>query len=179
MNALQDIQNAAQTIVEQLAERQVNQIKQLQAQFNEWNGRPSIDSDRVYEYVYRTYIKKWNQATGKFESVTEIPGRMEIYKTISGNKTYKSIYNDIMLQYRNWEVPFKSLFISQNLVKLNRALAKHLNEQQTATNIKVTVGGDGAEVMADVDGKRFVTFGVLCGGENVQRLHYRYRSSLK
>jgi hypothetical protein len=178
MNALQDIQNAAQIIVEQLADRQVNQIKQLQAQFNEWNGRPSINSDRVYEYVYRTYIKKWNQVTGKYEPVTEVPGEWDIYKTISKDKVYKSICNDIMLQYREWETPFKSLFISQNLIKLNRALAKHLNQQQTATNIKVTVGGDGAEVEADVDGKRFVGFGVLCGGD-VQRLHYRYRSSLK
>jgi hypothetical protein len=178
MNALQDIQNAAQIIVEQLADRQVNQIKQLQAQFNEWNGRPSINSDRVYEYVYRTYIKKWNQVTGQYEPVTEVPGEWDIYKTISRNKIYKSICNDIMLQYRAWEAPFKSLFISQNLIKLNRALAKHLNQQQTAANIKVTVGGDGAEVEADVDGKRFVGFGVLCGGD-VQRLHYRYRSSLK
>lgn len=48
----------------------------------------------------------------------------------------------------------------------------------SASNIKVTIGNDGAEVMAEVDGKQFVTFGVLCGG-NIQRLHYRYRSSLK
>ena len=47
-----------------------------------------------------------------------------------------------------------------------------------SSDIKVSVGGDGAEVIAIVDGKVFRTFGTLCGGY-VQCLHYRYRSSLK
>jgi hypothetical protein len=64
------------------------------------------------------------------------------------------------------------------MVKLNRALAKHIDDNMTASNIRVNIGGDGAEVLADVDGKLFKTFGTLCGGW-VQCLHYRYRSSLK
>jgi hypothetical protein len=64
------------------------------------------------------------------------------------------------------------------MVKLNRALAKHLNDDMSASDIKVRVGGDGAEVIAIVDDKLFRTFGTLCGGY-VQCLHYRYRSSLK
>jgi len=63
-------------------------------------------------------------------------------------------------------------------MKLNRALAKHIHDNMTAGNIKVRVGGDGAEVTATVDDKFFKTFGTLCGGY-VQCYHYRYRSSLK
>ena len=48
----------------------------------------------------------------------------------------------------------------------------------TAEDIRINIGGDGAEVTANVDNKLFRTFGTLCGGY-IQCLHYRYRSSLK
>jgi len=48
----------------------------------------------------------------------------------------------------------------------------------SATDIEINISRVGAEVKANVDGKKFVTFGSLCGGE-IQCLHYRYRSSLK
>ena len=180
MNALQDIQNAAQTIVEQLAERQVNQLKHLHSRFNEWNGGSNIlNSDRVYEFVYLDTIYNYNIETKQFELVTEVPeNKWNVYKVIRQDKNRIQMYNDIMMQYGEWEAKFTSLFISQNMVKLNRALSKHVNDEMTATNISVNVGQDGAEVSAVVDGKQFVTFGVLCGGD-IQRLHYRYRSSLK
>lgn len=180
MNALQDIQNAAQTIIEQLAERQVNQLKHLRSRFNEWNGGSNIlNSDRVYEFVYLNTIYNYNTETKQFELVTEVPeDKQRVYRVISRDKNKNQMYNDIMMQYGEWEAKFTALFIAQNIKKLNRALAKHINEEMTATNISVNVGRDGAEVVADVDGKQFVTFGVLCGGD-IQRLHYRYRSSLK
>ena len=180
MNALQDIQNAAQTIVEQLAERQVNQLKHLHSKFNEWNGGPNVlCSDKVYEFVYLNTIYNYNTESKQFEPATKVPeDKWHVYKVIRQDKNRIQMYNDIMMQYGEWEAKFTSLFIAQNMVKLNRALAKHINEEMTATNISVNVGQDGAEVRADVDGKQFLTFGVLCGGD-IQRLHYRYRSSLK
>jgi hypothetical protein len=39
------------------------------------------------------------------------------------------------------------------MAKLNRALAKHLTNDMSASDIKVNVGGDGAEVTAIVDDK--------------------------
>lgn len=178
MNALQDIQNAAQTIVEQLAERQINQLKQLRSKFNEWNGG-WLCSDKVYEFVYLNTVYNYNTETKQHEPVTKVPeDKWHMYKVIRQDKNRIQMYNDIMNQHREWEAKFTALFIAQNMVKLNRALAKHINDEMTATNISVNVGQDGAEVVADVDGKRFVTFGILCGGD-VQRLHYRYRSSLK
>lgn len=180
MNALTDITNQAKQIVEQLAERQVNQLKQLRSKFNEWNGGPNIlCSDKVDEFIYLNTVYNYNAETKQHEPVTKVPeDKWHVYKVIRQDKNRIQMYNDIMMQYGEWEERFKTMFIAQNMVKLNRALAKHVTEEMTATNISVNVGNDGAEVVADVDGKRFVTYGTLCGGD-VQRLHYRYRSSLK
>ena len=86
--------------------------------------------------------------------------------------------SEIRLMAQGKEFRYREDFISANMMKLNRALAKHLNNDMTAKDIRVNVGGDGAEVLANVDGKLFKTFGTLCGGW-VQCYHYRYRSSLK
>jgi hypothetical protein len=48
----------------------------------------------------------------------------------------------------------------------------------SASDIKINVGGDGAEVTARIGDMLFRTFGTLCGGY-IQCYHYRYRSSLK
>ena len=74
MNALTDITNQAKQIVEQLAERQVNQLKQLRSKFNEWNGGPNIlCSDKVYEFVYLNTIYNYNIESKQFEPVTKVP----------------------------------------------------------------------------------------------------------
>ena len=86
--------------------------------------------------------------------------------------------NEIRLMVQGQEERYRESFIGANMMKLNRALAKHINDNMSASNIRVSVGGDGAEVLANVDGKLFKTFGTLCGGW-VQCYHYRYRSSLK
>jgi hypothetical protein len=79
----------------------------------------------------------------------------------------------------NWEVKYRELFVAANMVKLNRALGKYINNEMYAQDINVTTGGDGAEVTATINGMfKFKTFGTLCGG-NIQCYHYRYRSSLK
>jgi hypothetical protein len=72
-------------------------------------------------------------------------------------------------------INYRKQFIDANMFKLNRALAKFLTDDMTAENIKINVGGDGAEVTAIVDGMKFKTFGTLCGGY-IQTYHYRYRS---
>jgi hypothetical protein len=88
------------------------------------------------------------------------------------------VYELRLLLSPSWEARYREDFIGQNMAKLNRALAKHIDDNMSASDIKVNIGGDGAEVIAIVDGKVFRTFGTLCGGW-VQCLHYRYRSSLK
>jgi hypothetical protein len=145
-----------------------------------YNGEQSINEyDSAHKYVYMTQYKSWNHELQKYELPTNYPTDYRGKREMSYNKDLMFVVYELQLQQRsNWEARYLEDFIAQNMVKLNRALAKHLTDDMTASNIKVNIGGDGAEVLADVDGKLFKTFGTLCGGY-VQCLHYRYRSSLK
>ena len=191
MNALNEIQNEAKVIVEQLADRQINKMKESYNQFLEWM---SVDGNEVrsgysnqvdmyqsaHKYIYMTQFKTYNRELNQYELPVTYPsdyrGRQEM-----------SYYKNLMLQVMelrfqitgNWEARYREDFIGQNMAKLNRALAKDITNDMLAQDIKVSVGGDGAEVTAIINQtKRFKTFGTLCGGD-IQCLHYRYRSSLK
>jgi len=190
MKALQNIQNEARIIVEQLAEREVNRLKGNYNSFEVWmavEGNPIMSSYRnevdvhssVAKYVYMTQYKSYNHELGKFVLPNEYPSEYREQREMFYNNECANAVSELrLLSSPTWEARYREDFIAQNMVKLNRALAKHIDDNMTASNIRVDVGGDGAEVLADVDGKLFKTFGTLCGGW-VQCLHYRYRSSLK
>jgi hypothetical protein len=192
MKALQNIQSEAKQIVEQLAHRQIEGMKQKYQQFQEWvaiDGNPlmsrSYNGDQVNEYnsahkyIYMTQYKNWNYELKQYELPAHYPTEHSLQREMDYDKGLSFMVYELRLQVRqNWEVNYREDFIAQNMVKLNRALAKHLTDEMTAEDIKVNIGGDGAEVTAIVDNKLFKTFGTLCGGY-VQCLHYRYRSSLK
>jgi hypothetical protein len=82
-------------------------------------------------------------------------------------------------QYRERNLErMEDSFRAANTSKLNRALAKHITNEMEATEIVVTTGDVGCEVLAIIDGdKLFKTKGKLCGG-HVQCYHFRYFSSL-
>ncbi len=190
MNALQNIQNEARIIVEQLAEREINRLKGNYNLFEVWmagEGNPVIgkyDSkvdvySSVEKYVYMTQYKSWNHELGKYELPSGFPNNYRAIRNMYYDKSLANMVYELRLLFSSsWEARYREDFIAQNMAKLNRALAKHLTDNMTASDIKVNIGGDGAEVIAIVDGKVFRTFGTLCGGW-VQCLHYRYRSSLK
>jgi len=192
MKALQNIQSEAKQIVEQLAHRQIEGMKQKYQQFQEWvaiDGNPlmsrSYNGDQVNEYnsahkyVYMTQYKNWNSELKQYGLPAHYPTEYSLQREMDYDKELVFMVYELRLQVsRNWEASYREDFIAQNMVKLNRALAKHLTDEMTAEDIKVNIGGDGAEVTAIVDNKLFKTFGTLCGGF-VQCLHYRYRSSLK
>lgn len=190
MKALENIQNEAKQIVEQLADRQINNMKERYNKFLEWmniEGNVIIANytDRVdmyqtaHKYIFMTQYKKWNHGLNKYELPVAYPSDYRGRNEMSYNKELMFQVFELRLQIQgNWEARYREDFIGQNMVKLNRALGKHIHDNMTASDIKVNVGGDGAEVTAIVDGKLFKTFGTLCGGW-VQCLHYRYRSSLK
>jgi hypothetical protein len=135
--------------------------------------------DSAHKYVYMTMFKRYNHELQGFYLPTHYPSDHKGQREMSYHKDLLYVVYELQLQIRNnWESAYREDFIAQNMAKLNRALAKHLNDEMSASDIKVNVGGDGAEVTAIVDGKIFRTFGTLCGGY-VQCLHYRYRSSLK
>jgi hypothetical protein len=190
MKALENIQNEAKQIVEQLADRQINNMKERYNQFQEWmkiEGNAIVDNFRnridmyqsAHKYIFMTQYKQYNRELGQFELPVAYPSDYSGQSGMNYNKDLMFQVYELRLQTReSWENNYREDFIDQNMVKLNRALAKHINDEMTAKDIRVKVGGDGAEVLADVDGKLFKTFGTLCGGY-IQCLHYRYRSSLK
>ena len=192
MKALQNIQSEAKQIVEQLADRQIMDMKEKFKQFHEWSaieGNPvivkSYNGDQVNEYnsahkyIYMTQYKNWNYELKQYEFPTHYPTEHSLQREMDYDKGLSFMVYELRLQVRqNWEVNYREDFIAQNMAKLNRALAKHLTDEMTEEDIKVNIGGDGAEVTANVDNKLFRTFGTLCGGY-IQCLHYRYRSSLK
>jgi hypothetical protein len=192
MKALQNIQSEAKQIVEQLADRQITDMKEKFKQFQEWSdieGNPviikSYNGDQVnkydsaHKYIYMTQYKNWNYELKQYEFPTHYPTEHSLQREMDYDKGLSFMVYELRLQVRqNWEANYREDFIAQNMAKLNRALAKHLTDEMTAENIRINIGGDGAEVTANVDNKLFRTFGTLCGGY-IQCLHYRYRSSLK
>jgi len=193
MKALQNIQYEAQQIVLELADRQINGMK---AKYNEFQNWMSIENNPVVEkryngevvvneynsahkYVYMTMFKRWNHELQQYELPVSYPSDYKGQREMSYSKDLLYVVYELQLQLRSgWEARYREDFIAQNMAKLNRALAKHIDDNMSASDIKVNIGGDGAEVTAIVDDKLFRTFGTLCGGY-VQCLHYRYRSSLK
>ena len=192
MKALQNIQSEAKQIVEQLAYRQITDMKEKFKQFQEWSdieGNPviikSYNGDQVnkydsaHKYIYMTQYKNWNYELKQYEFPTHYPTEYSLQREMDYDKGLSFMVYELRLQVRqNWEANYREDFVAQNMAKLNRALAKHLTDEMTAENIRINIGGDGAEVTANVDNKLFRTFGTLCGGY-IQCLHYRYRSSLK
>ena len=159
MNALKDIKKQAEVIVDDLASREINRI--------EGNS-----------IAFETYLT----ANPDFIIYSDWSGDKQIGKTVRkyNSETSGSIdlYEYFMTQRKNWKDTFTVDFKGANMMKLNRALAKHISDDMTASDIKVNIAGDGAEVRANVDDKYFRTFATICGGY-IQCLHYRYRSSLK
>ena len=193
MKALQNIQNEAQQIVLELADRQINGMKAKYNEFQKWmslennpvvseryNGEQVVNEyDSAHKYVYMTMFKRYNHELQQYELPTSYPSDYKGQREMAYSKDLLYVVYELQLQQRSgWEARYREDFIGQNMAKLNRALAKHIDDNMSASDIKVNIGGDGAEVIAIVDGKVFRTFGTLCGGY-VQCLHYRYRSSLK
>jgi hypothetical protein len=192
MNALINIQLEAQVIVEQLADRQISEMKQRYNEFQTWiqiannpvmRGYYEDDSineyESIFKYIYMTQNKQYDRELEQYVLPTVYPTDRQLLRAMTRDKDMMNQVMELREQTRtNWEVRYREQFIAGNMVKLNRALAKHLTDDMTASNINVRVGNDGAEVTAIVDNMVFRTFGTLCGGY-IQCYHYRYRSSLK
>ena len=190
MNALENIKDKAEIIVNDLADREIARMKDNYNEFDKWlavEGNPIMDSynnskinayESIEKYLYMTQCDKWDPELKQYVYPTTYTGSFEERRKLRTREIQTLAYELQTMLRNNWEGHYREQFVNNNMAKLNRALAKHLTSDMTASNIKVNVGGDGAEVTAIVDGKLFKTFGTLCGGY-IQCLHYRYRSSLK
>jgi hypothetical protein len=191
MNALDNIQNEAGVIVEQLADRQIADMKRLDDAFQQWlaiDGNAIVGRlggqidlyNSTYKYIYMTHFRVYNRDTCIYERPTTYNNTYEERNAMGYDKALMYMVNDLRTMMSSyWEVKYRELFVAANMVKLNRALGKYITNEMHASEINVTTGGDGAEVIAVINGmQRFKAFGTLCGGD-VQCYHYRYRSSLK
>lgn len=190
MNALENIQNEAKVIVEQLTDRQINGMKERYNEFLKWmgiGGNALVNNygggvdiyQSPHKYIYMTQFKKWNRELNQYELPIAYSSDYRGKREMDYNKDLAFQVYELRLQIsEKWEDRYREDFTNANMAKLNRALAKHLTNDMTAKDIRVNVGGDGAEVIANVGDKLFKTFGTLCGGY-IQCYHYRYRSSLK
>jgi hypothetical protein len=191
MNALDNIQNEAGVIVDQLADRQIADMKRLDDAFQQWlaiDGNAIVGRlggqidlyNSTYKYIYMTHFRVYNLETGKYERPTTYNNTYEERSAMGYSKDLMYMVNDLRTMISSyWEVKYRELFVAANMVKLNRALGKYISNTMYAQDINVTMGGDGAEVTAIINGMfRFKAFGTLCGGD-IQCYHYRYRSSLK
>jgi len=191
MNALVNIENEARVIVEKLADKEINRMKNMYGEFENWmviDGNPlatryhddKIDQyGSVEKYVYMTQYNQWDRELKQYVLPSVFPDTYRERQQMYYNKSLANMVGELRLMMgKDWDVKYREEFVGANMAKLNRALAKHLTNDMTAKDIRVNVGGDGAEVIANVDDKLFKTFGTLCGGY-IQCYHYRYRSSLK
>jgi hypothetical protein len=182
MNALNNIQAKAIHLVDELANIQINNMKSewdgLWGWINEGNGVIDRFSgkfslfDSIRKYLYDV---KYITSNGKEEF-----SMSNWRKVLSWNK-YLAYQQDQLLTMSRplWEQKYRKDYILTQTKKLNKALAKHLNNDMTATNIMVDVGLAGAEVTATIDKTHiFRTSATLCGGD-IQCLHYRYYSKMK
>ena len=177
MNAKIDITEAASLMVQDLAQKQVDEMKIQNSEYQAWLA---LDGGVTMYGSFSKYA-----SINKFIYMVKSPSNPTIYlrdvahKVISINKKLGYLQSNLTAQIHDgWENKFISDIISANTWKLKKSLAQHLNDNMSATDIEINISRVGAEVKANVDGKKFVTFGSLCGGE-IQCLHYRYRSSLK
>tara|TARA_B110000503_G_C6915942_1_gene316638 strand:- start:24 stop:599 length:576 start_codon:yes stop_codon:yes gene_type:complete len=191
MNALQNITDEARVLVTNLWEQELAKLNSMNIGYNTWmsiGGNPIMNQysssgevdnySSISKYVYMTIYRSYDRELGAYVTPTTFDAGAA-RRAFNSNKELSYYTQTLRMMLRDkWEVGYGEDFIASNMYKLERALAKHLNNDMSATNINVSRGCDGAEVTADVDGMRFKTFGTLCGGY-IQCLHYRYRSSLK
>ena len=177
MNAKAIITDVASEMVKNLAQTQVEEMKIQNAEYQAWLA---LDGGVTMYGSFSTHA-----SINKFIYMVKSPSNPTIYlrdvahKVIFENKKLSYLQSNLTTQIHNgWEDKYISDIVSTNTWKLKKSLAQHLDNTMSATDIEINISRVGAEVKANVDGKKFVTFGSLCGGE-IQCLHYRYRSSLK
>ena len=157
MNALNETQNEAKVIVDQLADRQINEMKELNSEFTSWleiegnaimGWRFEIDKFRsATKFVYMNYHRVYNRETCVYEKPKSFSYNSDEVSAISYNRTLTKMVEDLRIMITsNWEVKYREWFIAGNMVKLNRALAKDITNEMYVQDIQVSVGGDGAEV---------------------------------
>lgn len=187
MKGLDKIQKEAKILVDTLWELELESITVMCDKFiaTGLNLEPQYFYDSLDKYMF-SFCSVWDNDSNEYVTPN--------WNDYSDNKRYEMMNGHtqiertrqilINLMAREGQYKERNLermedsFRAANTSKLNRALAKHITNEMEATEIVVTTGDVGCEVLAIIDGdKLFKTKGKLCGG-HVQCYHFRYFSSL-
>ena len=187
MKGLDKIQKEAKILVDTLWELELESITVMCDKFiaTGLNLEPQYFYDSLDKYMF-SLCSVWDNdskeyVTPRWNDYSD----QQSYEMMRGNTSVERTRNVILQllaregQYRERNLErMEDSFRAANTSKLNRALAKHITNDMTATEIVVTTGNVGCEVLAIIDGdKLFKTNGKLCGGY-IQTYHYRYFSSI-
>lgn len=187
MKGLDKIQKEAKILVDTLWELELESINVMCDKFiaTGLNLEPQYFYDSLDKHMF-SFCSVWDNDSNEYVTPN--------WNDYSDNKRYEMMNGHtqiertrqilINLMAREGQYKERNLermedsFRAANTSKLNRALAKHITNEMEATEIVVTTGDVGCEVLAIIDGdKLFKTKGKLCGGY-IQTYHYRYFSSL-
>ena len=187
MKGLDKIQKEAKILVDTLWELELESITVMCDKFiaTGLNLEPQYFYDSLDKYMF-SFCSVWDNDSNEYVTPN--------WNDYSDNKRYEMMNGHTQIertrqiiislmaregQYRERNLErMEDSFRAANTSKLNRALAKHITNEMEATEIVVTTGNVGCEVLAIIDGdKVFKTKGKLCGGY-IQTYHYRYFSSL-
>ena len=187
MKGLDKIQKEANILVDTLWELELKSITAMCDKFisTGLNLEPEYFYDSLDKYMF-SFCSVWDNDSKKYVTPSwNDYSDNKRYEMMSGHtqiERERQIIINLMAregQYRERNLErMEDSFRAANTSKLNRALAKHITNEMEATEIVVTTGVNGCEVLAIIDGdKAFKTKGKLCGGF-IQTYHYRYFSSL-
>ena len=187
MKGLDKIQKEAKVLVDTLWELELDSITVMCDKFiaTGLNLEPQYFYDSLDKYMF-SFCSVWDNDSNEYVTPNwNDYSDNKRYEMMSGHtqieRTRQIIINLMARegQYRERNLErMEDSFRAANTSKLNRALAKHITNEMEATEIVVTTGNVGCEVLAIIDGdKLFKTKGKLCGGY-IQTYHYRYFSSL-
>ena len=187
MKGLDKIQKEAKILVDTLWELELESINVMCDKFiaTGLNLEPQYFYDSLDKYMF-SFCSVWDNDSNEYVTPN--------WNDYSDNKRYEMMNGHTQIertrqiiislmaregQYRERNLErMEDSFRAANTSKLNRALSKHITNEMEATEIVVTTGNVGCEVLAIIDGdKVFKTKGKLCGGY-IQTYHYRYFSSL-
>ena len=187
MKGLDKIQKEAKVLVDTLWGLELDSITVMCDKFiaTGLNLEPQYFYDSLDKYMF-SFCSVWDNDSNEYVT----PNRDDYsdnkrYEMMNGHtqiERTRQILINLMAregQYKERNLErMEDRFRAANTSKLNRALAKHITNEMEATEIVVTTGDVGCEVLAIIDGdKLFKTKGKLCGG-HVQCYHFRYFSSL-
>jgi len=187
MKGLDKIQKEAKILVDTLWELELISITAICDKFisTGLNLEPEYFYNSLDKYMF-SLCSVWSKDSNEYVTPNwNDYSENERYEMMNGHTSIERQRQIIMSlmaregQYRERNLErMEDSFRAANISKLNRALAKHITNEMEATEIVVTTGATGCEVLAIIDGnKLFKTNGKLCGGY-IQCYHYRYFSSL-